>query len=42
MIAGKKCEPNIGSWEVNEQMVQDLAKQRTLKPKPTGKEYNKE
>lgn len=27
MITDKKCEPNIGSWEINEQMVQDLAKQ---------------
>lgn len=42
MIADKRCEPNTGSLEVNEQMADDLAKQRTLKPKPTGKEYSKE
>lgn len=41
MTADKRCEPNFGSWEVNGQVVYNLAEQRALKPNPTGKEYNK-
>lgn len=41
MTAEKRCEPNFGSWEVNGQVVYNLAEQRALKPNPTGKKYNK-